>query len=191
MAPSTLVAQTLVSGLILGQTMDLLAVFMVTMRSASFARQAQRQARALPVCQGGLRRPQATSTARPASKGRDGCGCTTGYVTKRAVSAPLDSLRRTQKQTSASVVPLAHLLLQPLRVAQIASQADTTTTAARTACVSTAHRTPIPLTRVQHSAQAVLVESSLMKVHTTALYRSVSMWAATLKAPALKPRLRT
>ena len=154
----------------------------------------KRQAHALPVSQGGLPRPQATSTARPASKGRNGCGCTTGCVTKRAVSAPLDSLRRTQKQTSASVVPLAHLLLQPLRVARIASQADTTTIAARTAYVSTAHRTPIPLMRVQHSAQAVLVESSLMKVQcpqTTALCRSVSMWAATLKDPALKPRLRT
>lgn len=110
------------------------------------------RARAFPVSQGGLRRPQATSTARPATKGRDGCGCTTGYVTKRAASAPLDSSRRTQKQTSASAVPLAHFLLQLLRVARIVSQADTTTTAVRTACVSTAHRTPIPLTRVQCSA---------------------------------------
>ena len=198
MGPFSLVTQSLVSGSILGQTMDLLAALMATMRSASFARASilktiKRQARALPVSQGGLPRPQATSTARPASKGRDGCGYTTGCDTKRAVSAPLDSLRRTQKQTSASVVPLAHPLLQPLRVARIASQADTTTIAARTACVSTAHRTPIPLTRAQRSARAVSADGSLMKVQspqTTALCQSGRTWAASLKGPASKPRLR-
>jgi hypothetical protein len=152
------------------------------------------RARALPVSQGGLRPPQATSTARPATKGRDGCGCTTAYVTKHAVSAPLDSSRRTQKQTSASAVPLAHLLLQPLRVARIASRADTATTAARTSRVSTAHRTPIPLMWVHHSARAVSVDGSLTKrqcPQTTALCRSGRTWAATLKAPASKPLLRT